>query len=559
MVEAFDVAEMLDLLECGLEKLRRIKDSVFVFRIGSENNFFEWVIIPKTDSYIPSPSLAGLPPNEKFFFILNQLPTLTNQLVERFRRISSIFRLVCDSFADVPTWHVFHVADNVTMKSNATLCKVAAMLINAKNCRFNRYDSEFFARQADDDISISSGASDDYLEGLTAEEREEVEYLKSAVGENSILSPGEQETSSKFNVTLDGREKSHLSFNEADFADEEEDEPYEYEEEEDLYHDRNEGPLRKPKRKKKKQPKKVVIKELPPEKTSEQLRLEEEERRRQEELEAEERKKTIELLRKARSPKKTETKPAEPKKKPKSVKSAKSIMESSQFSKMSKRDRVSERIAKLRQMREMEEEEEEEEDSSELREFQRIQNMTAEERYKREMQKRLKARQTKFTKISVLVNKAQRASRDKAISIEELEKLQNQIDQALEEAKKFRAEAKDEIEFLRDTLAYRKQKHAQNQVDIKEIRNVYLERHCENVMEIDKRKRKEAKMKAEFTKQEQEEKAGGRKPGKQEKTISTTNRSPEYEMAVKYLEEEIEKVKADISILKKRAPNRATA
>ena len=539
LIETFDTAEALDLLECGLEKLRRIKDSVFVLHIGTDNSFFEWVIIPKTDSYIPSPSMAGLPPNEKFFFILNQLPTLTNPQFERFRRLSSILRLVADSFADVPTWFSFHVADEVTMKSNATLVKVAGMLMNSKNVKFTCYKTDMFYVASKENMSFSSGASDDYLASLTAEELAEVEYLKSMIKGGSPKSQ---------------KGKGGFGFNgNAFFSDEEDQYEYEYEYEEVQGED---GILRRPRRKRKLQ-KKTPTKT--PEKTPSELAAEEEERRRREEEEEEERRRAVEMVRRARSPKASEAGQQEQKKK--GWRSARSILESSQISKMSRRDKVSERIKRLRELRAMEEEEEEEdyEDSSELYES-RYKNLTPEERYRREMQRKFKERHAKFTKISILVNDARRAAKNKAISLQELEDLQKRVDEALAEAREFREEAKDEIDYLRDTLAYRKQKHAQNQADIKEIRNVYLERHCENVQEMNRRKKMDAKLKADIEKQQEEdEQQSGKTKRGAERVISITNRSPEYEMAVKYLEEEIDKITSDIQILRRRQPVPAAA
>lgn len=558
MIETFDSSEMIDLLECGLEKLRRIKDSVFVLRIGTNDNFFEWVIIPKTDSYVPSPSMAGLPPNEKLFYILNLLGTVNEQAVQRFQRSSSIFRLISDSFTDVPTFWVFHIAEDSTLKSNATLCKVASMLSKVKNLQLNCHPTNiYYIRNEEDENNLSSAASEEYLKSLSQEELEELEYLKSKIGGEAYLSSRK----SIENMSQSSSRRRSYRLNASDLPEgefEEEEEEYEYEYDEEQLERQADGTfLRKPRRKNKKLRKKKGQKdEKEPSKSMDELRAAEEEQRRKDQEEEEERRKAIESLRQSRSQKKDGS-PKSEKRKSKSIKSAKSIIESSQYSKMSRRDKVSERIAKLKQMRANEEEEDEyeEEDSSELRELKKMKNLTEEERYMREMKKRLKNRQNKFTKVSILVNKAQRAAKDRNASIATLQSLQQQITEALKDAEQFRAEAKDEIAYLKDCLAYRRQKHEQNQQDIQDIRHDYLERHCENVEEIDKRKRKEAKQNAETLKKKNEEE-NKKKP---ERKIAITNRTPEYEMAVKYLEEEIEQVKKDISVLKKRQPNPAEA
>lgn len=580
MIETFDSSEMIDLLQCGLEKLRRIKDSVFVIRIGTEDSFLEWVIIPKADSYVPSPSMAGLPPNEKLFYILNLLNTADEQSIDRFMRASSIFKLVADSFSDVQTFWVFHIAENSTLKSNATLCRIASMLLRIKNLQINSYPTNLFYIRNENDEVASSAASEEYINSLSKEELEELDYLRAKVGGEAFLS-SRSKSSERRSYRLQGSD-----YPEGELVEEEEEYEYEYSEE-DVEEAEDGSILRKPRRKNKlRRKKKEKETESQHSKSVEQMRAEEEELRRKDQEKEEERRKAIELLRQSR-PKKDESPSAADKKKPKTKR--KSLVESTQNLKMTRRDKVSERIARLKQLRALEEEEdeEEEENSSELREMKKDDNLTPEERYMREMKKRLKNRQNKFTKISILVNKAQRAAKDRNTPISTLEDLQRQVTEALEEAEQFRQEAKDEISYLKDTLAYRRKKHEQNQQDIRDIRHDYLERHCDNVLEKDKRKRKEAKKNAELAKEQKENKEieeanknrkkiikkNGKKgeeadendmdkdliKKKKERKIAITNRTPEYEMAVKYLEEEIEQVRKDISVLKKTQPNPAEA
>lgn len=559
LIETFDTAELTDLLNCGLEKLRRIKDSVFVLHISNDNNLFEWVVIPKTDSYIPSPSIAGLPTNEKFFYILNLLNTLNDQSFERFRKLSSIFRLVCDSFSDVQTLWVFHIARDTTFKSNATLCKVSSMLLESNNKKFVCPRCELFQIPKEDDLSASG--VNDYLNSLLPGEREELEYLNDNVssarggkGKGSISNIKSQK--SGFSSRRSGNNSSRL--NSFQNMNEEEDD-YDFQDGESSNRSGSRI-LKKPKRKQKMDKKSKNQEEQAEQgKTLEEQRAEEEERLRKEKEEEEERRKAIDMIRQSRNAKKPET-PQQEKKKSKKVKDAKSIMESSSYSKISRHDKVSERIAQLRQLRENEEEDDNDDDdeSSELRESNsKSKKLSPEERYRREMQRKMKERHEKFSKINILINKCNLAAKNPDISLSELEALQQQLDTALQESQRFNAESKDEIEFLHDTLAYRRQQHEQNQKDIQIIRNDYLERHCDNVHEMDKRRKNEAKMKSELLKQESAENTT-RTTKKPKREISIKNRTPEYQMAVKYLEEEIEQVKIDISILKK-GPNPAAA
>lgn len=532
MIEAFEYVEAADLLECGLDKLRRIRDSVFVLRIGL-NPFFEWVIVPKVDLFVQSPSMNGLPPNEKLIFILRQMPNVPDTLVQRFRNLSGVFRLIEDSFADIPTSWICHIATNVTLKSNASLLKVAQSITSGYTHKFNAYRSDLFYVRQDDEIE--SDDSEAYLAHLTGEELEELNYLKGQVGENSFYENKEEEevnkklngqkstSEVKFNITIDGKDNIYQNqfFLEDDFSShEEEEEPVEYEEEEEEEKPlqiEDYVPIKKPKRKKSKVVEEKPVEEKPPEKTIEELAREEAERQAKEMAELEERRKQIEKLREMHKQKSASQSPSkQPSKKLTKEKSLKEI--SSSVSHLSRKDRVSERIQKLREMRETEEEDDEEESEQEIKRYGTSHIPTPYEK-----------RQQRYNKIKMLCSKAKLAAKDPNTSEKKLRSYQEQISAAIEECQKFHGESRDEIDYLRETLKYRRIKHAKNQEDIGEFRYVYLEKHCENV---------DAETQIRLQKQ-------GR--GKNSKKIDPY---PEYDMSVSYLRNKIEKERAIIAKLK---------
>lgn len=131
LVDVDDLNSAIDLIDFSFEKFKRFKESVYVLHIGSDP-FFEWIVVPRVDSFDQRPSLTGLPPNEKLIFILKQFPTLSEQGIStslnRFRNISNIFRLVLDTFLDVKTLWVCHIAKDVKLKSNAALFRIAGYI-----------------------------------------------------------------------------------------------------------------------------------------------------------------------------------------------------------------------------------------------------------------------------------------------------------------------------------------------------------------------------------------------------------------------------------------------
>jgi hypothetical protein len=103
VIDAASLEDAIALLDCGLDRPRRLRDCVFVLHIG-DDPFFEWIVVPRCDASVPnSSSLSGLPPNERPFFILKQFPLYAQDAIERSRRLSTVFRLVADGFADIET------------------------------------------------------------------------------------------------------------------------------------------------------------------------------------------------------------------------------------------------------------------------------------------------------------------------------------------------------------------------------------------------------------------------------------------------------------------------
>jgi hypothetical protein len=69
------------------------------------------------------------------------------------RQISRVFDLVADTVADVPTPWLFHIADGITLKSNAALFGFRRLIewISSRKTSPNMQSARF-ARALDDDV-----------------------------------------------------------------------------------------------------------------------------------------------------------------------------------------------------------------------------------------------------------------------------------------------------------------------------------------------------------------------------------------------------------------------
>lgn len=181
LVDSDDIYSAIDLIGVSFEKFKRFKESVFVLHIGIEP-FFEWVVVPRADHFVPTPSLTGLPPNEKLIFILKQFPTITESGIttgfDRFRRMSNIFKLVLDTFCDIQTLWVFHFATDVTFKSNNALFKIAGYVKNIQtdSGHFQISRSNLFDVHQEEEEVDFKGLNPDLLSGyLTDQQRKDAE------------------------------------------------------------------------------------------------------------------------------------------------------------------------------------------------------------------------------------------------------------------------------------------------------------------------------------------------------------------------------------------------
>jgi hypothetical protein len=129
LVDSLTIEDAFDLIDFGSPKSRRFNQSVYVLHVG-DNPFFEWVVVPKIDLFMQPSSLTVLPPNEKLLFILKQFP-LSASNMQRFRRLSTVFDTIADTFADIPTTWIFHFATGTPLKSSASLFHASASVRQA--------------------------------------------------------------------------------------------------------------------------------------------------------------------------------------------------------------------------------------------------------------------------------------------------------------------------------------------------------------------------------------------------------------------------------------------
>ena len=506
LVDTYDVAELVDLIECGLGKLRRIKESVFVLHIG-EQDFFEWVIVPRVESYVQTPSLFGLSPAHRLLFVLRSLATLKDKTAQLYCNQSSVFRLVSDSFSGVTTLWAFSIGTNIMFKSNAALLNLAGYLTGNVNKRLaTTRRSAMFVRRPIDAISESVSVAS---AGMTDEERAEFDYLRNAVGEYSNIDRSQFRSDDEDGSRRGGRgglanglgdnwadeqdfedgdaalgrgrrgydpsgmstgsrnRASMKSF--GDIGDGEEDEldaaariARDDDEEDALFMNR-----RKPRMTEEEKQKKAEEEAQRRAEMLAQRERELEEQKKQEEEQQELRDK-IAQFRKQRAEENNKLKKKEPKKKPKKMKkfSRKSSTKLSGLSALSRQTQIQARIAKLRERQRMMEEEEEESEE-ELK--------TA-----RKELSPYEIRERKFTQLKLLVFRAQKAASDPKTKMETLQDLNEEVLEALEDAKKFRDEAKEEIAYLRGQLEYKLKEHQNNERDLRDIRWVYLDKHVNN-------------------------------------------------------------------------------
>ena len=124
LVDTYDVAELIDVIECGLQKLGKMKEAVLVLHIGA-TDFFEWVLVPKADTYCTVPSPFGLISSHRLIFALRSPAHVTPETSQ-----SAVFKLVSDSFTGVPTIWAMCIGTDVAFQSNAAMLNTAGPLMN---------------------------------------------------------------------------------------------------------------------------------------------------------------------------------------------------------------------------------------------------------------------------------------------------------------------------------------------------------------------------------------------------------------------------------------------
>jgi hypothetical protein len=461
LVDAYSVAEVLDLLNVGLERLKSIQKSVFVFRLG-DSPFFEWVIVPKVDHFISRPELIGSePPNERLLFAVKSLVEAGGSL-PLLVRVSRVFRLVADSFSDVPTVWLFHVAQGIRYKNNATLCGFLGTLRAIGGRTFPAGRSGLFVRQlADDAESTASEMS----RQLSSELQDEQDYLQHALAESRKGAPeGDEEESGAGN--------------------EEEDE-----EEEEYNESEGDRPKRTPRQKKAK--KKVMVSE--PEKTQEEIKAEAANKRAQEENEKRELLERVAALQKeaveegrrksAASPSRGRGRPTQ-----------------SPSPRLSRKQRMERRLAKMAMPKPQEEEEEDEEEEDrelKIRRKQKKRKLSAYERQDR-----------RFTRLRLLVARALKLAKDPASSPDALSSINDDVLAAVQQCKESRDEMHEDVRELRQRLRAKRRERDQNTRDVDDFRTEYqlLHRRTDGAKTaMDARWRAQARVKSEPSEYEEAE------------------------------------------------------
>jgi hypothetical protein len=516
-VDTYELAELLDLLECAFEKLKRIRESVLVLRIGAVP-FFEWIIVPRVDTFTQTPSISNLSAAHLLVFILKKIPDLTDQQAEYYAGFSRIFRLISDSFLDIPTVWVCHIAENVTFRSNAAILSTAACIRVPKTLHARR--SDIIRRHIEDDAFSESALSDTSAK-LGSDDLRDSAYLKEMIGEYSLLKPPDprsQKASGKPQLTgqipyqklaklrgkptqgqadssspgPDGQPKPAKRARAVKKPDEPDSEPEEEpeepvdltapiiiiqreeeeeesggeEEEEEERIDEIDQLLRPPKRKwrKEKKPAVVIVEPKPREKTREEIEAEAAEIKAKEEAEHAAIREQLSRFRHVakKSPESAKPKPAKKQKADASVTSASGV------SGVSRQKRVAERIAKLQQLR-AEEEEDDYDDEAELK------------RYKRRDLTPYEKREKKFNRLKILILQARKEANSRKPSDQKLTEFQEKLATALADAKKTQDELTEDLRYQGDVLKYKRANHREKGELLKDLRWIVLQKHSKNL------------------------------------------------------------------------------
>jgi hypothetical protein len=536
-IETYHFTELTDLIEVGLDQLRRIKESVFVLRIEG-SSFFEWIIVPRVDSFFPSPSIIGLPANHKFLFVIKALSSMPPIIAQRYARQSRIFSMISDSFSVTQTFWAFHFANEVTFKSNASLLTIHSWLTGTKTQKIAAIPVQIFSLRVKEAPSIS-----DYSHSscVTEEGRQDLEYLEKIIPNLEEESEGTEREDKEIVLPLDEEEDlgeevipksegkmSSLSGSSTEFLfqETEEDEEEESsqisplkrkqanEEEENEYLS-----LLRNRRKKKRSRRKVLEEKTETyitERAEGGTTPEQEEMQKLRSITA--RFREAKLAREASKRKNIRQDSSKP--------SLSIIASSSSFDRVARERAI---LAKLQQRRkarlEKEEEEEESEDEQEeLKKYERKLNM-------------FRIREARFQKMNVLAKKGQdTAARG---SIAQIQAVEKEVSEALEKAKEFRDEMKDELPFLRATLTEKRREHEANQLDFREMRAVYLEKHLRNQEAIRETQRRDTLRKTDSQ-------------TVLHKREVKKNAMSEFEMAIKFLEKKVRTVREEIGRLRIR-------
>ncbi|EAY04655.1 hypothetical protein TVAG_227720 [Trichomonas vaginalis G3] len=174
-IPIYHISEAVDLISTALEDRKSFENSLFVFRIECQEFFFEWVIIPNVDQK-NSDFVLDLPSNQKIVFYLRKIASIMQNSFDHFRRESSCFRLIADTFVDINTTWVAHLNPYAKLASNAAIFNVLNASTEPLKNKFTCQRSELFAQHKenfdlnDDDSYAAEREYKQQLEDLGAEE-----------------------------------------------------------------------------------------------------------------------------------------------------------------------------------------------------------------------------------------------------------------------------------------------------------------------------------------------------------------------------------------------------
>ena len=415
------VEEAVDLIRTSLDGMKKLRESLFVLRISCQNYFFEWVIIPKVDTYIEGSTFGTLPTCHKVLFAIKKVNSINPQGFEHFRNSCAAFRLISDSFVDVDTQWVGHFDENSKLLSNASIIKFLKCARAFEDRGFAPKKSELFQEYQ------GTGLNDSDDEDADDEIRKELERL------------GEEEV--KLEELTVPEEKEEIPEEEEEIIEKQqvEEEEEEHNEESKVEEEEEDAELR-------------------------ESRLAEEEMKRRLHQEEEEEEDRLRRLKEIRDSRKRKS----PKQKKQEINHSMKDG-SSTYSRISQRNKLVERLEKLHAIEEEEEDINDEEEPK------------VNDAHKKKELTPIQKRQKKLDKQRLLIFRCLKAINDPNATEKYLTDLNNELQEELVKSREFRETVQEQIIEVRDELVEKRKKAAESEKLVKDYTSLYLEAHNELV------------------------------------------------------------------------------